>query len=54
MSERNQTNITITLSPEEKKSLRLIAVEKDLTVSGLVREWLKEYQNRQEKKESEK
>ena len=41
-------NITITLTKEEKKALKMAAVEKDVTVSGLVRVWLAEHQARKE------
>ena len=40
MAERNMVNLTITMTKEERKALKQIA----MTVSALVREWLKEYQ----------
>lgn len=48
MTERNMQNITITLTKEEKKALKLAAVEEDMTVSALVRMWLEEHQARKE------
>ena len=44
MAERNMVNLTITMTKEERKALKQIALDKDMTVSALVREWLKEYQ----------
>ena len=42
MAERNMVNLTITMTKEERKALKQIALDKDMTVSALVREWLKE------------
>lgn len=44
MAERNLVNLTVTMTREERKSLKQIALDKDMTVSALLREWLKEYQ----------
>lgn len=44
MAERNMVNLTITMTREERKALKQIALDKDMTVSALLREWLKEYQ----------
>ena len=44
MAERNMVNLTITMTREERKALKQIALDKDMTVSDLLREWLKEYQ----------
>lgn len=44
MAERNMVNLTITMTREERKALRQIALDKDMTVSALLREWLNEYQ----------
>ena len=44
MAERNMVNITITMSREERKALKQIALDKDITVSALIRLWLKEHQ----------
>ena len=41
MAERNMVNLTITMTKEERKALKQ---DKDMTVSALLREWLKEYQ----------
>lgn len=48
MAERNMVNLTITMTREERKALKQIALDKDLTVSALLREWLKEYQAKEE------
>ena len=44
MAERNMVNLTITMTKEERKALKQIALDKDMTVSALLSEWLKEYQ----------
>ena len=44
MAERNMVNLTITMTKEERKALKQIALDKDMTVSALLREWLKEHQ----------
>ena len=44
MAERNMVNLTITMTREERKTLKQIALDTDMTVSALLREWLQEYQ----------
>lgn len=44
MAERNMVNITITMSREERKALKQMALDKEITVSALIRLWLKEQQ----------
>lgn len=44
--------MTITVSKEEKKALRQAAVDLDLSVSGVIRMWLEEYQYKKEGKDS--
>ena len=51
MTERNMVNITITMTKEERKALKQIALDNETTVSAHLRLWLKEYQK---KKEGEK
>ena len=48
MSERNMVNLTITMTREERKALKQIALDKDMTVSALLRNWLKEHQAKEE------
>lgn len=43
MFDRKLVNITLTVTPEERKALKQIALDNDTTVSALLREWLKEY-----------
>lgn len=52
MAERNLVNLTITLTKEERKALKQIALDNDISVSSLIREWLSEYckQNKMEMK----
>ena len=42
MAERNMVNLTITMTKEERKALRQLALDKDITVSALIRLWLQE------------
>ena len=48
MAERNMVNLTITMTREERKALKQIALDKDMTVSALLRESLKAYQEKEE------
>jgi len=47
MEERNNVNITITMTREERIALRQIAAAKEMTVSALIREWLREHQKQE-------
>lgn len=49
MAERNLENMTITLTKQEKKALKQAALDNDVSVSALIRQWLEKYQ--MEKKE---
>lgn len=44
MPERNMVNLTITMTREARKALKQLALDKDITVSALIRFWLQEYQ----------
>ena len=48
MAERNMVNLTITMTREERKALKQIALDKDMTVSALLRAWMKKYQEKEE------
>ena len=41
--ERNMVNLTLTVSREERKALKQLALDKDTTVSALLRMWMKEH-----------
>lgn len=43
MPERNLVNITITMTKEERKQLKQFALDKEISVSALIRLWLKEH-----------
>lgn len=49
MAERNMVNLTITMTREERKALKQIALDRDITVSALLREWLREYKEKEVK-----
>lgn len=44
MAERNMVNLTITMTKEERKALKQIALNQEITVSALIRLWLQEKQ----------
>ena len=50
MAERNMVNLTITLTREERKTLKQIALDKDITASALIRLWLQEHKKDEVKK----
>ena len=43
-------NLTITMSKEERKARKQIALDADISFSALIRLWLQEYQKEAEKK----
>lgn len=49
--DRNLVNMTITMTKEERKALKLMALEKDMSVSALIREWLAEKTKSKEREE---
>ncbi len=49
MAERNMVNLTITMTKEERKALKQIALDKDIAVSALIRLWLQEHQESEAK-----
>ena len=40
MTERNMVNLTVTMTKEERKAIKHLALDKDTTVSALIRQWL--------------
>ena len=44
MAERNMVNLTVTMTKEERKALKQLALDKDITVSALIRLWIQEHQ----------
>ena len=44
MAERSMVNITTTMTKEERKALKQLALDEDMTVSALIRLWLQEHQ----------
>lgn len=45
MADRRMINLTITMTKEERKELKQIALDNDTTVSALIRDWLKRYKS---------
>lgn len=43
LSEKSTVNITISLSPVERKKLKQIALDNDVSVSSLIRMWLNDH-----------
>lgn len=54
MAERNLMNMTITMTREERRALKQIALDNDISVSALLRQWLKEHLEEQEKQKGTK
>lgn len=50
MVDKNTVNITISVTREERKALKQIALDNDTTVSAMIRKWLEEHQREQENK----
>lgn len=48
MADKNTVNITISVTREERKDLKQIALDNDTTVAALIRQWLKEHQKKKE------
>lgn len=42
MEERNMVNMTITMTKEERRAIKLMALDKEISVSALIRKWLAE------------
>ena len=49
MTERKMVNLTLTVTPEERKALKQLALDRDTTVSALLRQWLKENTEKEKK-----
>ena len=45
--ERNRVNLTLTVTREERKTLKQLALDKETTVSALLRQWLKEHMDKE-------
>jgi hypothetical protein len=44
MADRNMVNLTVTMTKEERKALKQIALDNDMTVSALIRLWIQKQQ----------
>ena len=51
MNDKNTVNITISVTPAERKALKQAALDKDISVSALIRLWLEEYLKKEGAKE---
>lgn len=47
MNEKKTVNITISVTPAERKELKQAALDNDVSVSELIRRWLAEYWEKQ-------
>ena len=50
MAERSMVNLTVTMTKEERKALKQLALDKDTTVSALIRQWLAESIEKEDEK----
>ena len=48
MNDKNTVNITISVTPTERKALKQAALDNDISVSALIRLWLEEYKQKTE------
>ena len=48
MNEKNTVNITISVTPAERKALKQAALDNYVSVSALIRMWLEKYQSEKE------
>lgn len=44
--ERNMVNLTLTMTKEDRKALKQMALDRDITVSALIRDWIREHQDK--------
>ena len=49
MTDKNTGNITISVTPAERKALKQAALDNDVSVSALIRLWLEQYQAEKKK-----
>lgn len=49
MTDKNTVNITISVTPAERKALKQAALDNDVSVSALIRFWLEQYQAEKKK-----
>ena len=49
MTDKNTVNITISVTPAQRKALKQAALDNDVSVSALIRLWLEKYQTEKEK-----
>ncbi len=49
MTDKNTVNITISVTPAERKALKQAALDNDVSVSALIRLWLEQYQAEKKK-----
>ena len=48
MTIKKTVNMTISVTPTERKALKQVALDNDISVSALIRLWLEKYQNQSE------
>lgn len=53
MSDRTTVNVTISVTPAERKALKQAALDYDVSLSSLIRIWLREYVERRGKAEEQ-
>ena len=46
----NRTVISVSISTEDKKNIKILAAEQEKTVSGLIHEWIEKEMNRKNSK----
>lgn len=46
---KERTTMTISISTEDKKKIKIIAAEKRMTVSAVIHEWIEKYSKKEKK-----
>ncbi len=49
MTDKNTVNITISVTPAERKALKQATLDNDVSVSVLIRLWMEQYQAEKKK-----
>lgn len=49
MTDKSTVNITISVTPAERKALKQAALDHDMSVSALIRLWLEKYQEEEKR-----
>lgn len=46
-NKKERTILSLSITVEDKKTLKMMAIEKNTTIAAIIHEWLQEYKNRE-------